>query len=50
MSSAEYLKLADAVAAELDPMENAQGDAAAKRQQAYAMAKRVMAQLSERAA
>jgi len=30
--------------------ENAQGDAAAKRQQAYAMAKRVMAQLNGRAA
>ncbi len=41
-------EIADAVAAELDPMENAQGDAAAKRQQAYAMAKRVMAQLNER--
>jgi aerobic carbon-monoxide dehydrogenase medium subunit len=43
-------KIAAAVAAELDPMENSQGDATAKRQQAYAMAKRVMAQLSARAA
>src|SRR5271170_3103098 len=43
-------QIADAVAAELDPMENSQGDAAAKRQQAYAMAKRVMAQLNGRAA
>jgi carbon-monoxide dehydrogenase medium subunit len=39
-------EIAAALAAELDPMENSQGDAAAKRQQAYAMAKRVMAQLS----
>jgi carbon-monoxide dehydrogenase medium subunit len=43
-------EIAAAVAAELDPMENSQGDAAAKRQQAYAMAKRVMAQLTECAA
>ena len=39
-------EVAAAVAAELDPMENAQGDAAAKRRQTYAMAKRVMAQLN----
>ncbi|HTD29087.1 MAG TPA: hypothetical protein VK660_06815, partial [Xanthomonadaceae bacterium] len=38
-------EIAAAVAAELDPMENSQGDATAKRQQTYAMAKRVMAQL-----
>jgi len=31
-------------------MENSQGDATAKRQQAYAMAKRVMAQMNGRAA
>ena len=43
-------QIAEAVAAELDPMENAQGDAAAKRQQAYAMVKRVMAQLTACAA
>jgi carbon-monoxide dehydrogenase medium subunit len=43
-------QIADAVAAELDPMENAQGDAGAKRQQAFAMAKRVMAQLTACAA
>jgi carbon-monoxide dehydrogenase medium subunit len=39
-------QIAEAVAAELDPMENAQGDAAAKRRQAYALAKRVMVQLT----
>jgi carbon-monoxide dehydrogenase medium subunit len=43
-------EIAAAVAEELDPMENSQGDAAAKRQQAYAMAKRVMTQLNGRAA
>jgi aerobic carbon-monoxide dehydrogenase medium subunit len=43
-------EIAAAVAEELDPMENSQGDASAKRQQAYAMAKRVMAQLKRRAA
>ncbi|HXA36301.1 MAG TPA: FAD binding domain-containing protein [Steroidobacteraceae bacterium] len=43
-------EVAAAVAAELDPMENSQGDAAAKRQQTYAMAKRVMWQLNGRAA
>jgi carbon-monoxide dehydrogenase medium subunit len=42
--------IAAAVIAELDPMENSQGDAITKRQQAYAMAKRVMAQLTRRAA
>jgi carbon-monoxide dehydrogenase medium subunit len=43
-------EIAAAVAAELDPMENSQGDAAAKRQQTYAMTKRVMVQLRGRAA
>jgi carbon-monoxide dehydrogenase medium subunit len=43
-------QIAEAVAAELDPMENAQGDAAAKRQQSYAVAKRVLAQLTACAA
>jgi len=43
-------EIAAAVAEELDPMENLQGDATAKRQQAYAMAKRVMSQLNRRAA
>jgi carbon-monoxide dehydrogenase medium subunit len=43
-------EIAAAVAAELDPMENSQGDATAKRQQAHAMAKRVMAQLNGSAA
>lgn len=38
-------EIAAAVAHELDPMENSQGDAVTKRDQAYAMTKRVLAQL-----